>query len=755
MHPVTARLQPSAAGLVRDLEGEVTKTITDNDISFHALRAYEPGDPLRNVHWRTSARTGQLMVRQYEETRRSQLVLLQSTERSHYASDDEFELGVSVLASLSVQVIRDGTRLDVVTEGRKLRTATPTALLDDTSRIETVEGAFDSLREFVRDGTKRLAAASVAIVVGGSVVPLADFRSVETVFGPDTQMLAFRVELGAASRIASIAGTTVVTVGVALRPAATRAEGAPVNRLPRTVVTDLIVLSVLSLLGIAGYETSFGDLNFLVAAVAGIAIGTVAAVVGSLLRLGVLTTVLLGLAAYFVLGTPFTMPGLALFAVLPSLPSLTGLAVGAVYGWADIVTIGTPVEAPYYIAAVPYFAAWLVSLVGAMLVIRWLPKRRTVLRSSLLLIGPVLLYLSGILLGTDEAYLAGVRGVAFATIALVWIAWRRGADVEASGDGAKRLRAQKLRGSAVVVAGAVAIGAVAGLAIAPVAPDRFVLRDEIVPPFDPLEFPSPLAGFRNYTKDLAEQALFTATGLEPGDTIRLATMDSYTGRLWNVAGPERSRRRRRLRDRRRDAARTRARDTRQLARCRDLGRGVRRRLAAHRRATGPRCSSSTTPAPHAGETCATTRRPALPCSRAASTRAPRYRLEAQIQQEPDDRAAHRHPGSVARAHARREPARRRRGEGRGVRRRGDQPHRAAAQHRACAEDQWVPQSRTRLRLGRLARRAWCRPPHRAVHAHPDGRRRRAVRRRDGAHGPAPRLPVARRHGLRARDRRGR
>ena len=213
VHPVTARLQPSAAGLVRDLEGEITKTITDNDISFHALRAYEPGDPLRNVHWRTSARTGQLMVRQYEETRRSQLVLLQSTERSQYASDDEFELGVSVLASLGVQVIRDGTRLDVVTEGGKLRTATPTVLLDDTSRIEAVDGAFDSLREYVRDGTKRLATASVAIIVGGSAVPLADFRSVETVFGPDTQMLAFRVEVGAASRIASIAGTTVVTVG--------------------------------------------------------------------------------------------------------------------------------------------------------------------------------------------------------------------------------------------------------------------------------------------------------------------------------------------------------------------------------------------------------------------------------------------------------------------------------------------------------------------------------------------------------------
>ena len=64
-----------------------------------------------------------------------------------------------------------------------------------------------------------------------------------------------------------------------------------------------------------------------------------------------------------------------------------------------------------------------------------------------------------------------------------------------------------------------------------------MLRDQVVPPFDPLEFSSPLAGFRNYTKDLAEEPLFTVTGLEPGDTIRLASMNSYTGRLWNVAGP--------------------------------------------------------------------------------------------------------------------------------------------------------------------------------------------------------------------------
>ncbi|MCK8610194.1 DUF58 domain-containing protein [Agromyces sp. C10] len=223
VHPATARLRPSAAGLVRDLEGEITKTITNNDISFHALRAYEPGDALRNVHWRTSARTGQLMVRQYEETRRSQLLLVQATRADHYASEEEFELAVSVLASLGVQVIRDATRLAVATDRLTLNTATPTALLDDTSRIESAAAVGESpavglapaasLRDLVREAARRVPVPSVVIVVGGSLAPLAEFRAVETVFGSDTQVIAFRAEVGAASRIARVGESTVVTVG--------------------------------------------------------------------------------------------------------------------------------------------------------------------------------------------------------------------------------------------------------------------------------------------------------------------------------------------------------------------------------------------------------------------------------------------------------------------------------------------------------------------------------------------------------------
>lgn len=212
VHPVTARLKPSAAGLVRDLEGEVTKTITDHDISFHALRAYEPGDPLRNVHWRSSARTGKLMVRQYEETRRSELVLVQATDRAHYDGDDEFELAVSVFASIGVQVVRDGTRITAATDALRLRTTTSMSLLDDTCRIAPAT-ASPGLRELVREKLRTAPSASVVLLVTGGALPLAEVRSVQTVLPPDVSLIAFRAQLGAEARIARIGETTVATIG--------------------------------------------------------------------------------------------------------------------------------------------------------------------------------------------------------------------------------------------------------------------------------------------------------------------------------------------------------------------------------------------------------------------------------------------------------------------------------------------------------------------------------------------------------------
>jgi uncharacterized protein (DUF58 family) len=213
VHPKTVRLVPSAAGLVRDLEGQISKTITNNDIAFHALRPYVPGDDRRYVHWRTSARIGQLMVRQFEETRRSQLTMIHASRSDLYASEDEFELAMSVTASIAAQVIRDGTQMNVVSESGVWRTQTVTSMLDASCRIEPVGRVFESMRHFARERTRRLPAPSVVMVIAGSRMSTPEFRSIQSLFGQDTSQVAFQVVLGAEPKISSVAGLTVITIG--------------------------------------------------------------------------------------------------------------------------------------------------------------------------------------------------------------------------------------------------------------------------------------------------------------------------------------------------------------------------------------------------------------------------------------------------------------------------------------------------------------------------------------------------------------
>lgn len=213
VHPRTVRLAPSAAGLVRDLEGQVSKKITNNDIAFHALRPYVPGDDRRYVHWRTSARIGQLMVRQFEETRRSQLTMIHNTKNDLYASDDEFELAISVTASIAAQVIRDGTQMNVVSETGLWKTVSVTSMLDASCRIDPTGKLYGSPREFARERTKRLPNPSVVMIVAGSKMSTADYRSIQSLFGADTSQVAFHVELGAQPKIGAVAGLTVITIG--------------------------------------------------------------------------------------------------------------------------------------------------------------------------------------------------------------------------------------------------------------------------------------------------------------------------------------------------------------------------------------------------------------------------------------------------------------------------------------------------------------------------------------------------------------
>ncbi|GGJ84007.1 DUF58 domain-containing protein [Deinococcus aquiradiocola] len=82
-HPTTLEVYPGTHGLrlpnlLRPLlsEGTLTRTLgLDDPISLRGARPYLPGDPPGRVHWRLSARTGDLMVRELERTASSSLHL--------------------------------------------------------------------------------------------------------------------------------------------------------------------------------------------------------------------------------------------------------------------------------------------------------------------------------------------------------------------------------------------------------------------------------------------------------------------------------------------------------------------------------------------------------------------------------------------------------------------------------------------------------------------------------------------------------
>jgi transglutaminase-like putative cysteine protease len=303
------------------------------------------------------------------------------------------------------------------------------------------------------------------------------------------------------------------------------------------ITADVGIHSLLALVGIVGLATSFDDSGWLLAGAGGLVVGTAAALVAARLSLGAFPTLLLALAAYALFGTALAVPEQALLGVIPTGTSLTSLAVGAVWGWNDLLTLAAPVDLPDYVTVVPYVSAWLVGLVGATLAARWLPARpRTSWRAALLLTGPVLLYLASVLLGTREPLHPGLRGVLFAAVALVWLGWRRGVaeKVQVADRGMLRRR---VAATATLVGAAVVLGSLTGAVLVP-PPDRFVLRERIEPPYEPLDFASPLAGFRQYSKLLEDETLFTVNGLEPGQRLRLATMDAYDGHLWTVAGAQ-------------------------------------------------------------------------------------------------------------------------------------------------------------------------------------------------------------------------
>ena len=224
VHPRTTFLPPGSAGLVRDLDGVPSKRLTDSDLSFHAVREYVHGDALRHVHWRSTAKTGTLMVRQYEETQTARAAILFDANRAEYASDEEFELGVSTAASLSLQAVREGRERFIAsqwTPGRlrsaidgleELPSQTVTQVLDAWSELEAADEP-RPVERLARSLAESRRPLSVVFLVTGSVLDPTRLRRAAVSFPGDVTVIGIRCELLADPDARLLDVCTLLTVG--------------------------------------------------------------------------------------------------------------------------------------------------------------------------------------------------------------------------------------------------------------------------------------------------------------------------------------------------------------------------------------------------------------------------------------------------------------------------------------------------------------------------------------------------------------
>jgi hypothetical protein len=211
--------------------------LSDNDVSFHALREYVPGDDRRYIHWKTSARTGKLMVRQFEETRRSHLAIALSTNRADYsdvgpagrggadgsrgsedgadgglAGSDEFELAVSICGSLGVQALREERDLTVLTQNDTFDSATGRRLLDELSGVELVERR-ETIVKLAKTTGAAVPHASVAFLLFGAAVTPAQLQASTVHIPLGVRVIAVSARPGASLSLRQIGDLTLLTVG--------------------------------------------------------------------------------------------------------------------------------------------------------------------------------------------------------------------------------------------------------------------------------------------------------------------------------------------------------------------------------------------------------------------------------------------------------------------------------------------------------------------------------------------------------------
>lgn len=111
VYPTTHRLTPQARDRLLALTGVASG---DDRVAFDELREYDTGDPLRDIHWRTSAKRGELFVAEYAGDTGEDPVRIAAG-----ADADSDDVMATATATIALALLESGTPVDIHTpDGR-------------------------------------------------------------------------------------------------------------------------------------------------------------------------------------------------------------------------------------------------------------------------------------------------------------------------------------------------------------------------------------------------------------------------------------------------------------------------------------------------------------------------------------------------------------------------------------------------------------------------------------------------------------
>jgi uncharacterized protein (DUF58 family) len=145
VHPRVEPLPPPALGgeLASAAATRVRHLFSQGD-EFYTTREYRDGDDLRKVHWRSSAKRGQLMIRQEERPWQARALLALDLRHAAHRGQGgaaSFERTVSIAASIALRLGQSGYEIGLVTDdGHQVRPPgsvdQATAILDFLASVE-------------------------------------------------------------------------------------------------------------------------------------------------------------------------------------------------------------------------------------------------------------------------------------------------------------------------------------------------------------------------------------------------------------------------------------------------------------------------------------------------------------------------------------------------------------------------------------------------------------------------------------------